>query len=84
MYEVHLENAAQRDLKKLTAEIYHRIVSHLKELKSNPRPSGSRKITGSKNDWRVRAGDYRILYEIDDRRRQVNVMKIRHRREVYR
>ena len=84
MYEVHLENAAQRDLKKLTAEVYHRIVSHLKELKSNPRPSGSRKITGSKNDWRVRVGDYRILYEIDDKLRKVNVMKIRHRREVYR
>jgi mRNA interferase RelE/StbE len=50
----------------------------------NPRPQGSRKITGSKNDWRIRVGDYRIIYEIDAHAEIIRVMRIRHRKDVYR
>ena len=84
MYEVLLEHSAERDLKALAADIFHRIIPKIKYLSQNPRPSGCHKITGSKNDWRIRVGDYRVIYEIDDRRRLVKVMRIRHRRDVYR
>jgi mRNA interferase RelE/StbE len=84
VYEVLLERSAERDLKALAADILHRIIPRIKDLSQNPRPSGCHKITGSKNDWRIRIGDYRVIYEIDDRRRLVKVMRIRHRREVYR
>jgi len=84
VFEVYLERAAQRDLKNLSSEYFHRIVPHIKSLAENPRPPGCRKITGSKNDWRIRVGDYRILYEIDEKARVVRVMRVRHRREVYR
>lgn len=57
MYEILLEGRAERDLKKLPAEVFNRIVSNLKALAENPKPPGSRKITGSKNDWRIRIGD---------------------------
>ena len=84
MYEVFLEHAAERDLKRLSAENYHRIIPQLKALALDPRPSHCRKLSGSKSDWRIRVGDYRVIYEIDDKARVVRIMRIRHRREVYR
>lgn len=84
MYEVYLERAAERDLKRLAAESFHRVISSIKALGVNPRPAGCRKLSGSKSDWRIRVGDYRVLYEIDDEEKAVRVMRVRHRREVYR
>ena len=54
------------------------------ELSLNPKPPGCRKITGSKSDWRIRIGDYRIIYETDARKKAVKVMRIRHRKKAYR
>jgi len=84
VYEVYLERTAERDLKRLSVKNFHRIIPQVKALAENPRPSGCRKISGSKSDWRVRVGDYRIIYEIDEKVKAVRVMRIRHRREVYR
>ena len=84
MYEVYLERSAENDLKRLPTSIFHRIIPQIKTLTENPRPSGCRKIAGSKNDWRIRIGDYRIIYEIDEKAKAVRVMRVRHRREVYR
>lgn len=84
MYEVYLERTAERDLRKLATESFQRIVAHIRALALNPRPPGCRKITGSKDDWRIRVGDYRVLYEIDDQAKVVRVMRVRHRREAYR
>ena len=83
MYEVLLERRAERDLKKLSQAMFYRVIPQIKDLSENPRPSGCRKITGSKNDWRIRIGDYRIIYEIDEKEKAVKVMRIKHRREVY-
>jgi mRNA interferase RelE/StbE len=84
VYEVYLERAAENDLKRLPTTIFHRIIPQIKALAENPRPLGCRKLTGSKNDWRIRVGDYRVLYEIDEKARSVRIMRVRHRREVYR
>lgn len=84
MYEVLLAGQAERDLKRLSAETFHRVISEIKALAHNPRPPGCRKITGSKHDYRVRVGDYRIIYEVDDKAKAVRVMRLRHRREAYR
>jgi mRNA interferase RelE/StbE len=84
VYEVYLEHSVERDLKRLPAEEFHRIISHITDLAENPRPAGCRKIMGSKNDWRIRVGSFRIIYEIDEKVKAVNVMKIRYRREAYR
>ena len=83
MYEVLLERRAERDLKKVSQETFYRIIPKIKALSENPKPAGCRKITGSKNDWRIRIGDYRIIYEIDEKEKAVKVMRVRHRREVY-
>ena len=84
MYEVCLERAAERDLKKLPKIVFTKVVSIIAALAKNPRPAGCRKITGSKNDWRIRLGEYRVIYEIDEPSKTVHVMRVRHRREVYR
>lgn len=84
MHEVLLEGAAQRDLKRLPAGEFARVVARIQMLANNPRPAASRKLTGSKSDWRLRIGDYRVIYEIDDDARAVRVMRVRHRSEVYR
>jgi mRNA interferase RelE/StbE len=84
MYQVLLERAAERDLKRLSTEVHERMIDAIKALAGNPRPPGCRKLVGSTNDWRIRVGDYRVLYEIADTIRIVRVNRVRHRREVYR
>jgi mRNA interferase RelE/StbE len=84
LYEVYLEHAAEKDFKKLPVKTFHRIITQIKKLRENPRPAGCRKISGSKQDWRIRIGDYRIIYEIDDDAQAVNIMRVRYRREAYR
>jgi mRNA interferase RelE/StbE len=66
VYEALIERTAERDLKSLPTSIFNRIVSRIKTLSENPRPSGCHKLVGSRNDWRIRIGDYRVVYEIDD------------------
>ena len=84
MHEIYLEKSAEKDLRKLPVPVFQRVLVHLKALSIDPRPPGCHKITGSKSDWRIRIGDYRMIYEIDDRARAVKVMRVKHRREVYR
>jgi mRNA interferase RelE/StbE len=84
MYRVLLERAAERDLVRLSSEIHDRVIAAIQGLARNPRRSGCRKLAGSKNDWRIRVGDYRVIYEIADEIRVVRINRVRHRREVYR
>lgn len=84
MYRVLLERAAEKDLSRLSPEIDDRVIAAIQALATNPRPPGCRKLAGSKHDWRIRVGDYRVVYEIADTIRIVRVNRVRHRREVYR
>jgi len=84
VYEILVERRAERDLKGLPVQDFHRIIAVIRGLAENPRPPGCRKTVGSKNDWRIRSGTYRIVYEIDDRSEAIRVMRVRHRREIYR
>jgi mRNA interferase RelE/StbE len=84
MYRVLLERSAEKDLARLASVVHDRIIAAIQALARNPRPPGCRKLAGSKNDWRIRVGDYRVIYEIADEIRIVRVNRVRHRREVYR
>ena len=84
MYRVLLERGAEKDLSRLSTETHARVIAAIRTLAANPRPPGCRKLTGSKNDWRIRVGDYRVVYEIADEIQVVRVNRVRHRREVYR
>ncbi len=76
--------AGGKDLDRLSAVVYRRVQVVIASLAENPRPPGCRKLAGSGTDWRVRVGDYRIIYEIADTVRIVRVTRVRHRSDVYR
>jgi mRNA interferase RelE/StbE len=84
VHDIYIEKAAERDLKKLTAADFERIIPHLKSLAEDARPPGSRKISGTEHDWRIRVGTYRIIYELNEKEKVVSILRVRHRREVYR
>ena len=82
-YRVVLTSSAEKELQKLSAQLNARIVPHLENLADNPRPPRCKKLKGGDKEWRIRVGDYRVVYTIDDARLLVEVTRIRHRSEVY-
>jgi mRNA interferase RelE/StbE len=82
-YHVALTASAEKELKKLPAQLIARIVPRLENLASNPRPPGCKKLQGGDREWRIRVGDYRVVYTIDDAKLLLEVTRIRHRSAVY-
>ncbi|MBI2639931.1 MAG: type II toxin-antitoxin system RelE/ParE family toxin [Candidatus Sungbacteria bacterium] len=82
MYRVLLESRAERDLGLLERSMHNRIIERLLKLRVNPRDSAL-KLIGSKNAWRIRIGDWRVLYEIDDGIKEVKIYRIKHRSRAY-
>ena len=82
-YTVRLDRSPQKFLDVLHGDIYTRIISALYALADDPRPHGVKKLKGYRDYWRIRVGDYRIIYTIQDDRLLVVVIRIGHRREVY-
>lgn len=80
-YEVFILRRAQKQLASLPRE-YFRIRDAVALLASNPRPTGCKKLTG-RDGWRLRSGDYRVVYEIDDAQKRVTVLDVGHRKDVY-
>ena len=82
-YQVEVKPSARKELARLPAQLIARIVPRLENLSSNPRPPGCKKLKGGDNEWRMRVGDYRVVYTINDAKLLVEVTRIRHRSEVY-
>jgi len=82
-YVVQLKRSAEKELDGLPREVHQRIVKRLLTLKANPRPPGAKKL-GAGERYRLRVGDYRVLYTIDDELQKIEVSAVGHRREVYR
>lgn len=83
-YAVLISAAARRAIAALAKPIRVRVDRAILALGDDPRPRGSAKLAGTANGWRIRVGDWRILYTIEDRRLIVLVVEVGHRREVYR
>lgn len=83
-YHLVIANSAKRDLRRLNPDLQRRISVRLDALKSTSRPAGASKLHDRENQWRIRVGDYRIIYEIDKDERLVVILRIKHRREAYR
>jgi mRNA interferase RelE/StbE len=82
-YEVRLAPAAVRQLRKLDPPGRRRVQAAIDLLAEDPRPPGARQLVGGAGEWRVRTGDFRIIYDIRDRELVVLVIKVGHRRDVY-
>ena len=81
-YSVLILRRAQRELTSLQKEPYEKVKAAISALAENARPRGCRKLTG-REGWRIRAGNYRVIYEIDDREKVVTVFHVGHRRDIY-
>jgi mRNA interferase RelE/StbE len=82
-YSVVIKRSAERELRTIPAPDLRRVVTRLRGLARESRPPGCEKLSGQEQ-YRVRQGDYRIVYAVDDQARTVEVVKVGHRREVYR
>ena len=83
-YTILLAPPAERQLKTFTPSIQKRLVRRLKTLRENPRPQGVKKLAGEENLYRIREGDYRLIYTIGDKELIVLVVKMGDRKEIYR
>lgn len=83
-YRVELTTAAARQVRKLPRPIRDRVLEGIEELGEDPRPNGSKKLAGEQTAWRIRIGDYRVIYDVFDDELVVIVVRAAHRREVYR
>ena len=82
-YTVYILRSAEKELDRLPSSIYRRINTKILSLEENPRPRGSKKLSG-REQYRLRIGDYRVLYNIDDTKHAITIFAVGHRGEAYR
>jgi mRNA interferase RelE/StbE len=82
-YSVVIKSSAQKELDALDDAVFGRIDRKILALAENPRPTGCKKLKGYKDQWRIRIGDWRVVYVIDDSAKRVSITRVAHRREVY-
>ena len=83
-YAIVFARSARKDLEKLPASVARRMVRRIEALMKVARPSGATKLQGHKNLWRIRSGDFRVIYSIDDSTRVIDISAVRNRRDAYR
>ncbi|VEP11567.1 Addiction module toxin, RelE/StbE family [Hyella patelloides LEGE 07179] len=83
-YKIEWKKSAKKELKKLDKQIIIRILQVVEKLATNPHPSGSKKLMGSESIYRIRVGDYRVIYNIQSSILTIEIIKVGHRREIYR
>lgn len=83
-YSLEWKPSAERELRKLPRDVVGRLIDLAESLIGNPFPPGARKLTGSTCAYRVRSGDYRMIYEVHGRTLIIQVVRVGHRRDIYR
>ena len=83
-YKISFRRGAEKELRKIPQSDLRRVTDRVGALSVNPRSAGAQILKGEDRYYRIRQGDYRVIYELDDTDRQVIIIKIGHRREVYR
>ena len=82
-YSVEVKPSARKELEALPDKVLARALKKMYSLGDTPRPAGCKKLKGHKDQWRVRVGDWRVVYIIDDAAKLISITRIAHRREVY-
>jgi mRNA interferase RelE/StbE len=82
-YSVEVKPSARKELESLPDNLLARVLQKMSSLRTAPRPAGCKKLKGYKDLWRVRVGDWRVVYIIDDAAKLISITRIAHRREVY-
>lgn len=84
MYQLVLASRAKKDLDRLRGATWERVRDAVLALRDDPRPRGCKKLRGGTDTYRIRIGDYRAVYDVDDEQQTVLLLRIRHRRDIYR
>jgi mRNA interferase RelE/StbE len=82
-YQIEWQHSAAKELKRLPSEVLPRIILAVENLGTNPFPVGVRKLVGVENTYRIREGDYRIVYKVNSKRLVILLCRVRHRKDVY-
>jgi mRNA interferase RelE/StbE len=82
-YTVSVNRSAQKEIRALDGNIQLRVLQSFRLLGAEPRPAGCRKLVGAINRWRIRVGDYRVIYSINDEKRRIEIVAARHRSKAY-
>jgi len=82
-YSLEIKQSSHKELDSLDDAVFARVDRKILALADNPRPAGCKKLKGYKDLWRIRVGDMRVVYVIDDSAKLVSVVRVAHRREVY-
>lgn len=83
-YGIVFARSARKELERLNPQDQRRVFRRIERLSKDPRPPGCRKLEGAEDLWRIRIGDHRVVYAIDDTRRLVDIVAVRHRSDAYR
>ena len=83
-YTVVFARSARKELQALERGVAGRVLKRIEALTKEPRPAGCKKLEGAASLWRIRVGDWRVVYSVDDTKSLIEVSVVRHRREVYR
>lgn len=84
MYQITITSSAEKDMEKLPRPALQKVEVAIDKLSEIPRPSGCKKLRGTNDDlWRIRVGDYRVIYSIEDKIEIIDIRRVRHRKDVY-
>ena len=83
-YQLRIRRPAEKEIADLQPDLRQRVIDHIRALATTPRPPGCKKLSGEDQAWRIRIGDYRVVYEINDSAQFVEIRSVAHRRDVYR
>ena len=82
-YSINIKKSVEKDLKKLPNSVTSKVVEAIENLKDNPYPRQSKKLRATERTYRLRVGDYRIIYQVDEERKEIIVYYVRHRENAY-
>lgn len=82
-YQIEWKTSAEKELRKLPSQIIQRVFQKVELLAENPFPSGCRKLVGSEQTWRIRIGDYRIIYNVFSSVLVIEIVRVAHRKDIY-
>ena len=83
MYLIRFKKSAEKEIEKLPASVVKKIAPAINSLAKDPRPKGAKKLESKEEIWRIRIGDYRVLYAIEDVIKIIEVRNIGHRKDIY-
>ena len=84
LFKINWKTSSERDLRKIDKQFIPRIVDAIESLANNPFPSQSKKLKDTESSFRLRIGDYRIIYQVDSQKKEIIIYHLRHRKDAYR